>query len=302
MSTELPAQEALGNITVSNCYLPSSAPCRKSPGNIRQDNEQHANFPASTRHSTDHTAPGVETAESPACDLIGTNALSTVPYKTYSSPINSDTYVWDYGSTLGEFHSGDPRDSASPVGTSEQAQYSRATRTNSTFELWHARLGHLNYDLLREIISKNLIAGIPSIKPGSNKSNAHCRACALAKSTRQPIPKIATHLATRPLECIHIDVLDIRDVGRNDERYAILITDEFTSFLVGKPMTAKSEAFSAFKEYHQRAYAVQRHLLLSIQLDCGELATLREFQEHCTTHGIAVRISETDTPQQNGAC
>jgi transposase InsO family protein len=289
-TTSVPALEADGNaITDQICYISHSVPSHMSIDSYPQNLQRRPQMLSVPRDATEYS-----THRSPHTD-----ALYPVSQSTYQSPISFDTGR-KYDTTAGETDLETCRDSTLPVGGGESANFSRATQKESTFDLWHARLGHLNHAKLREIITKNLLTGIPSLPPGRTNSKSFCRACALAKSHHQPIPKQASHRPTRPLECIHIDVVDLRDLGRQDERHAILITDEFTSFVVGKPLTAKNQVFPAFLDYQQRAYNVQRHPLMSVQLDNGELAKLRDFQEHCTRHGIAIRMSETNTPQQNG--
>nr|GEX10872.1 zinc finger, CCHC-type [Tanacetum cinerariifolium] len=50
--------------------------------------------------------------------------------------------------------------------------------------LWHARLGHLNFDSIKQITQKKLVEGIPNI----NHKNQVCNACLLGKHSRAPFP------------------------------------------------------------------------------------------------------------------
>lgn len=70
----------------------------------------------------------------------------------------------------------------------------------STLEDWHARLGHPNYQTLRNLVNKFQL----SCKKGQPKTD-QCHACCLGKLHRLSLP--LTHSRSRfPLELIHSDV------------------------------------------------------------------------------------------------
>nr|GEY77700.1 zinc finger, CCHC-type [Tanacetum cinerariifolium] len=53
--------------------------------------------------------------------------------------------------------------------------------------LWHARLGHLNFESLKSMAQRNLVRGIPTIKHTSQV----CDVCLIGKHSRAPFPKKA---------------------------------------------------------------------------------------------------------------
>lgn len=50
--------------------------------------------------------------------------------------------------------------------------------------LWHARLGHLNFQSINHMTSSNLVRGVPKI----SKISKVCNSCMLGKQSRLPFP------------------------------------------------------------------------------------------------------------------
>ena len=70
--------------------------------------------------------------------------------------------------------------------------------------LWHGRLGHVNYDTLRRLIKLDHIS-VFKIDP-----NHKCETCVEAKLTRTSFQTIERN--TEPLDLIHSDVCDLKVV------------------------------------------------------------------------------------------
>ncbi|GKD12058.1 zinc finger, CCHC-type containing protein [Tanacetum coccineum] len=62
--------------------------------------------------------------------------------------------------------------------------------------LWHARLGHLNFDDINKMTRKGLVEGIPRI----NHAGQICDACLLGKHSRTPFPNQAKFRSKNPLD------------------------------------------------------------------------------------------------------
>ena len=68
--------------------------------------------------------------------------------------------------------------------------------------LWHGRLGHVNYETMRRLINLNHIASFQI------SSKHKCEICVEAKLTRSSFQTIERH--TKPLDLIHSDVCDLK--------------------------------------------------------------------------------------------
>nr|GEW03743.1 zinc finger, CCHC-type [Tanacetum cinerariifolium] len=68
--------------------------------------------------------------------------------------------------------------------------------------LWHARLGHLNFDNINKMTRKNLVDGIPRI----DHAGQVCDACLLGKHSRTPFPNQAKFRSKNPLDLVYGDL------------------------------------------------------------------------------------------------
>jgi len=69
--------------------------------------------------------------------------------------------------------------------------------------LWHNRLGHASLSLLRKLVSKDLVIGLPSIKFDDSQV---CDACAKGKHVRSSFKSKKVVSTSRPLELLHVDL------------------------------------------------------------------------------------------------
>ena len=68
--------------------------------------------------------------------------------------------------------------------------------------LWHARLGHVNFQSLKLIAEKEMVMGVPPIK----HPHQLCHGCLVAKQSRDPFPAKTSFRADEPLELLHADL------------------------------------------------------------------------------------------------
>ena len=65
------------------------------------------------------------------------------------------------------------------------------------------RLGHVSFNHLSRIISKELVKGIPCLKFEKDRI---CDACQLEKQTKSSFKTIKNIMTSRPLELIHMSL------------------------------------------------------------------------------------------------
>ena len=81
-----------------------------------------------------------------------------------------------------------------------------------------------------------------------------CEPCLAGKQHRGPIPKVAQHRATKPLELIHSDLHGPLPVqAKNGSKYWVTFIDDATRFWSVVTIRQKSDTFAAFKAF--KAYA-----------------------------------------------
>jgi len=98
--------------------------------------------------------------------------------------------------------------------------------SNST--KWHARLGHINLETIKSMVTKELVVGIPSVP----KEKEICASCLLGKQARQAFPKATRYRASQILELIHVDLCGpISPPTTAQRRYILVLIDDYSRFM-----------------------------------------------------------------------
>ena len=77
--------------------------------------------------------------------------------------------------------------------------YVEKTRSNETTDLWHARLGHVNYHKLKMMMNKSSLRGLPNLDVRTDMVYAGCQ---YGKAHQLPYEE-SSFRAKQPLELIH---------------------------------------------------------------------------------------------------
>ncbi|GJZ98137.1 zinc finger, CCHC-type containing protein [Tanacetum coccineum] len=109
--------------------------------------------------------------------------------------------------------------------------------------LWHARLGHLNFDDINKMTRKGLVIGIPRI----NHAGQICDACLLGKHSRTPFPTQSKFRSKNPLDLVYGDLYGpISPATHSGKKFTFLLVDDYTRFMWAYFLTSKDQAFSTF--------------------------------------------------------
>ena len=108
--------------------------------------------------------------------------------------------------------------------------------------VWHGRLGHVNYHTLHKLININLL---PKFEIDFDHK---CETCVEAKMARASFKSIER--STKPLDLIHSDVCDMKSVQtRGGKKYFITFIDDCTRYCYVYLQKNKDEAIEAFMQY-----------------------------------------------------
>jgi len=91
-------------------------------------------------------------------------------------------------------------------------------------QLWHNRLGHLSYDGLKTLSSKQMVNEIPSI----SISQEVCTHCLSGKQHRSAMSKKSTWRASEKLQLIHANLCGIQPSSNNNKKYFRSFIDDFS--------------------------------------------------------------------------
>ncbi|KAD5803413.1 hypothetical protein E3N88_14773 [Mikania micrantha] len=135
------------------------------------------------------------------------------------------------------------------------------TEMSKTPWLWHGRLGHVNFDSLRLMSSKNMVKGVPLI----SHPQQVCDAC-LAGS-----------------------------------KYFMLIVDDFTKYMWCHLLKSKDQALEAFKVFKGKVENKYDLKLKTLRSDRGGEFTSHDFNDYCAKEGVERQVTAPYSPQQNGS-
>ncbi|PWA54556.1 ribonuclease H-like domain, Reverse transcriptase, RNA-dependent DNA polymerase [Artemisia annua] len=155
--------------------------------------------------------------------------------------------------------------------------------------LWHARLGHLNFESLKFMAQRELVQGIPAIK----HTTQICDVCLIGKHSRAPFPKKAKTRSTSPLDLVYGDLCGpITLPTPSRKKYIFLLVDDYSRYMWAYFLETKDQAFDTFKEYKNTIEKELRTTLKMFRTDRGGEFTSNEFTQYCkdnaVRHGIYI--------------
>ncbi|KZV19365.1 retrovirus-related Pol polyprotein from transposon TNT 1-94, partial [Dorcoceras hygrometricum] len=159
------------------------------------------------------------------------------------------------------------------------------------YNLWHGRLGHVNYNTLKRLVKLNLL-------PTMDINKTHkCEVCVEAKMTKLPFHSVQR--STTPLELIHSDICDLKFVQtRGGKKYFVTFIDDCTRYCYVYLLRGKDEALEAFQNYKAEVEN-QLDQRKNIRSDRGgEYGA--PFDDYCVKSGIIHQTTAPYSPQSNG--
>lgn len=120
------------------------------------------------------------------------------------------------------------------------------SKVETKSKLWHARLGHVNYQAMHLMSSKQMVRGMPKVTQPKEK----CVGCLMSKQARKPFPSKAEYSATKILELIHCDICGpISPETTAGNKYFLLLVDDYSRVMWAYLLRSKDEALSTFKKF-----------------------------------------------------
>ena len=173
--------------------------------------------------------------------------------------------------------------------------------TSEQVEVWHQRLGHMNYRDLKVLDRLNVVRGLPKL---GKKVEGVCGPCQQGKQTKS-VHKKGKYLSTKePLELLHMDLMGpIQTESLGGRRYILVVVDDFSRFTWTYFLREKSEAFEKFKMLCVKIQNEKTSHIKSIKKirsDHGKEFENASFEKFCNSLGISHEFSAPRTPQQNG--
>ena len=96
-----------------------------------------------------------------------------------------------------------------------------------SIDLWHRRLGHLNYCDLMKVANNEVIKGIPKLGKLSNPIST----CQKRKKTRSTHKRVDEILISKPLELLHMDLMGpMRTKNLGGKKYILVMVDDYSRY------------------------------------------------------------------------
>lgn len=162
-------------------------------------------------------------------------------------------------------------------------------------ELWHKRLGHLNY---RSVIalSKNPTT---KIKIESTETPM-CVPCIKGKQQRQPFPHSKTR-SKEILQMVHSDVCGpMENTSIGGLKYFLTFIDDFSRKTFVYFLKEKSQVKESFIEFKNLVENQTGKRIKVLRSDNGREYVNKDFERYMKESGIKHQLTITYTPQQNG--
>ena len=161
--------------------------------------------------------------------------------------------------------------------------------------LWHARLGHLNFDALK-ILSKGAV-GVPNV----SKPSKVCNICMAGKQVRGPFQKEVSYRAKEPLELLYADLCGaILPKTHAGNQYMLLIVDDYSRYMWVYLVKTKDQVPEILIEFFKGVENKIGKKVKALRTDNGGEFTSQVLGNYCKERGIHRQFTAPYTPQQNG--
>ncbi|GJR22643.1 putative ribonuclease H-like domain-containing protein [Tanacetum coccineum] len=173
-----------------------------------------------------------------------------------------------------------------------------AKATTDESNLWHRRLGHVNFKNLNRLVKGNLVRGLPT----KLFQNDHtCVACQKGKQHKASCKAKVVSSISNTLQLLHMDLFGPTSVRSiNHKTYCLVITDDFSRFSWTFFLRTKDETSAILKDFIRQIENQLNQKVKTIRCDNGTEFKNRDIIEFCGLKGIKREYSNARTPQQNG--
>nr|GFA97752.1 putative ribonuclease H-like domain-containing protein [Tanacetum cinerariifolium] len=164
--------------------------------------------------------------------------------------------------------------------------------------LWHKRLGHVNFKTINKLVKGNLVRGLPS--KGFTNNNS-CVACRKGKQHKASCKSKTVSSVDQPLFRLHMDLFGPTFVkSLSKKSYCLVITDDYSIFSWVFFLASKDETASVLKTF---MIGLKNPLSLKVKIiRCDNETEFKnaDLNQFCRLKGIKREFSIPRTPQQNG--
>nr|GEV87450.1 hypothetical protein [Tanacetum cinerariifolium] len=160
--------------------------------------------------------------------------------------------------------------------------FAKATLDESN--LWHRRLGHINFKAMNKLVKGNLVRGLPT---KVLKNNHTCVACKKGKQHRVSCKTKPVSIVYQPLQRLHMDLFGPTFVkSLNKKSYCLVVTDDYSRFTWVFFLATKDETSPILKTF---ITGIENQLSLKVKIfrsDNGTEFKNNDLNQFCRMKGI----------------
>ena len=132
--------------------------------------------------------------------------------------------------------------------------------------LWHARLGHVNFQALKPLANKKMVGSVPLI----THLQQVCQDCLASKQTGFPFLATVNYRAEESLELVHVDLCGpITPETIGGSHYFMLIVDDFSRWMWVYVIKTKDQALPMFAKFKTVVENLQDRSIKMLRTDPG---------------------------------
>ncbi|GJT95649.1 putative ribonuclease H-like domain-containing protein [Tanacetum coccineum] len=174
--------------------------------------------------------------------------------------------------------------------------FAKATLDESN--LWHRRLGHINFKTMNKLVRGNLVRGLPS---KIFENNHTCVACQKGKQHKASCMTKTVSSISQPLQMLHMDLFGPTFVkSLMKKMYCLVVTDDYSRFSWVFFLATKDETSEILKTFITGIENLIDLKVKVIRCDNGTEFKNKAMNQFCEMKGIKREFSFARTPQQNG--
>lgn len=178
------------------------------------------------------------------------------------------------------------------------AYTSQVKRKAVTFDVWHRRLGHVGADVVKRMVTRELVKGI-DIR-GPHEIGGICEDCVFGKHSARPYNE-SSPVEENVLDRVHIDIWGPATTqSAGGAKYFMLLMDGASSYRQVYFLSSKS-ANVTFEDYLAKAERQTGKKVKRVRMDMGKEWLNSLWTEYGKEHGIAYEFTTPYAHQQNGA-
>ncbi|GJT31598.1 putative ribonuclease H-like domain-containing protein [Tanacetum coccineum] len=173
-----------------------------------------------------------------------------------------------------------------------------AKATNDESNMWHRRLGHINFKTMNKLVKGNLVRGLP-LKIFEKYHS--CVACQKGKQHKDSCKSKLMSSVCQPLQILHMDLFGPTFVKSiMGKIYCLVVTDDYIRFSWVFILAKKDETSGILKDFITGIENQLNHKVKIIRCDNRTEFKNYEMNQFCGIKGIKREFSNARTLQQNG--